>query len=48
MIKRIIRWFRSTEQEQKDLMRLAKTEYAKDWEYAYYALQQGKRPYTSH
>jgi hypothetical protein len=30
----------------KEIMRYAKSEYSKDWEYAYHMLMQGKQPYT--
>ena len=29
-----------------DVLRLAQTEYRKDWEHAYHMLMQGKKPYT--
>ena len=30
----------------RDVLRLAQTEYRKDWEHAYHMLMQGKKPYT--
>lgn len=30
----------------RDVLRLAQTEYRKDWQHAYHMLMQGKKPYT--
>jgi len=30
----------------KEIMRYAKSEYSRDWEYAYHMLMQGKQPYA--
>jgi len=31
-------------QREKDIMRLARAEYGRDWQYAYYQLMEGKQP----
>ena len=36
----------TTKEYNKDVLRLAQTEYRKDWEHAYHMLMQGKKPYT--
>jgi hypothetical protein len=31
-------------QREKDIIRLARAEYGRDWQYAYYQLMEGKQP----
>ena len=46
VFKKITRLFGSeNERVKRDLLRLARTEYPKDWEYAYAKLLQGQMPY---
>ena len=46
MVRLILKWLKSYSiaKTERDLMRLAQTEYKKDWEYAYHVLLQGKSP----
>ena len=36
----------ATKEYNQDVLRLAQTEYGKDWQHAYHMLIQGKKPYT--
>ena len=36
----------TTKEYDADVLRLAQTEYRKDWEHAYHMLMQGKKPFT--
>ena len=36
----------NTKEYDRDVLRLAQTEYGKDWQHAYHMLIQGKKPYT--
>jgi hypothetical protein len=47
----MIKWFTDLFSDRKkrytrDVKRWAKTEYAKDWEYAFHAIMEGRRPYA--
>ena len=44
-IKQVVAAVTAKEYNQ-DVLRLAQTEYRKDWQHAYHMLMQGKKPYT--